>query len=72
MNSQLIPKAPRRKRQPSAQAMREQLAAAADRIIELEAEAQALRLANEKAAAVIWEGSLGHRILRRLKRWVRL
>lgn len=36
--NQLIPRQPKRKRQPTAECMREQLRLAADRIIELEAE----------------------------------
>lgn len=36
MSDNLIPRQPKRKRQPTAECMREQLALAADRIIELE------------------------------------
>lgn len=43
MSDQLIPRLPRKKKQPTAQQMREQLAAAADTIASLRAENERLR-----------------------------
>jgi len=43
VNDQLFPREPRRMRQPPKETLREQLATAADRIIELAAENQRLR-----------------------------
>lgn len=69
MTVQLVPKAPRRKRQPSAAVMREQLASAADRIIDLESENAKLRESNEAACAALWERSWLGRLSVAVKRW---
>ncbi|GAB3054401.1 hypothetical protein [Stenotrophomonas tumulicola] len=49
MNPQLFPKPPRRMKQPAKDVLRDQLAVAADRIIELSAENLALRDAIERS-----------------------